>query len=88
MLRKKQKNSFMKKLSRIIYIVGLLGIHHLLSPQTAHAYLDPGTGSYLFQILIAGLLGGAFALKIFWRRIWLFFSRWFSKKGDDDRVNK
>ena len=40
---------------------------------TAHAYLDPGSGSYLFQILIAGLLGSAFLLKTFWRRIgaWL-----------------
>jgi len=78
----------MKKLSRIIYVAGFLGVHHLLSPQTAHAYFDPGTGSYLFQILIAGLLGGAFALKIFWKRIWLLFGHRFSKKGHDDYVNK
>ena len=78
----------MKMLRRVISVAGILGIHHLLNPQTAHAYLDPGTGSYLFQIFIAGLIGGAFALKIFWRRIWLFFSRLFSKKGNDDRVNK
>ncbi|OPZ84476.1 MAG: hypothetical protein BWY76_01829 [bacterium ADurb.Bin429] len=34
------------------------------SVQTAHAYyLDPGSGSYLFQIAIAGALGGFFALR-------------------------
>lgn len=32
-------------------------------PKPAHAYLDPSTGSYLFQFLIAGLLGGTFFLK-------------------------
>lgn len=26
-------------------------------------YLDPGTGSYLFQMLIAGLLAGGFVFK-------------------------
>jgi len=37
--------------------------------RDACAYIDPGTGSYIFQILIAGVLGGLFALKIFWKNI-------------------
>ncbi len=41
---------------------------------TAHAYVDPGTGSYLLQILIAGILGAAFALKLYWARIKNFLS--------------
>lgn len=41
----------------------------LAFPTDANAYLDPGTGSYLFQILIASLIGAAFAIKIFWKRI-------------------
>jgi hypothetical protein len=43
-------------------------------PQ-AHAYIDPGSGSFLFQILIGGLLGAAVAVKAFGRRIWAFFTR-------------
>lgn len=31
--------------------------------KQAHAYLDPGTGSYLFQFLIAGALGGTYFLR-------------------------
>jgi hypothetical protein len=46
----------------------------LLMTGTAHAYIDPGTGSYLLQILIASLLGAAFALKIYWARIKNFLS--------------
>ena len=32
-------------------------------------YLDPGSGSMLVQLLIAALMGAAFLLKTFWRRI-------------------
>lgn len=45
--------------------------------NNAHAYLDPGTGSYVLQTVIAGILGGLFTLKIWWRRIAAFFSRIF-----------
>lgn len=42
------------------------------------AYLDPGTGSYLLQLLIAGFAGAILSLKIFWKNIRDFFK--FSKK--------
>lgn len=35
----------------------------------AHAYVDPGSGSQILQILIAGLLGALYGLKVFWARI-------------------
>jgi hypothetical protein len=33
------------------------------------AYLDPGSGSFIIQIAIAALLGGAFMIKAFWHQI-------------------
>lgn len=33
------------------------------------AYLDPGAGSILLQSIIAGVLGGLFAIKLCWKRI-------------------
>lgn len=33
------------------------------------AYLDPGSGSYLLQLLIAGLFGGLFVIRASWDRI-------------------
>ena len=33
------------------------------------AYLDPGSGSFLLQILLAALLGAGIALRAFWGRI-------------------
>jgi hypothetical protein len=37
------------------------------------AYLDPGTGSYALQVLLAALFGGLFALKQSWSSLtnWL-----------------
>lgn len=33
------------------------------------AYVDPLSGSVILQVLAAGILGGAFAVKRFWRQI-------------------
>ena len=58
-----------------------------LNAQEAHAYLDPGTGSYVLQLLIAGVLGASFAIKMSWRRIKAFMAQRFAgrrTKGSDD----
>lgn len=38
-------------------------------------YLDPGSGSFLLQLLIGALMGGLLAVKIYWRKIKAFFKR-------------
>jgi hypothetical protein len=37
--------------------------------QTACAYIDPGTGSMIFQVLIASFVGLLFMLKVYWNRV-------------------
>lgn len=56
----------------------------LILPVDAHAYLDPGTGSYVLQMIIAGLLGAAFAVKMSWFRIKRFFTGLFSRNDRND----
>jgi len=41
-------------------------------------YLDPGTGSFIIQILLASLLGIGVALKVYWKKIIAFLKE--SKK--------
>lgn len=53
-------------------------------PLQAHAYLDPGTGSYIFQIALAALVGALFAVRLFWGRIKAFFRRLFSKGAEEE----
>ena len=52
----------------------------------ANAYIDPGTGSYIIQVVIAGTLATLFALKVYWARVKLFFSGLLSKKPKNDKT--
>lgn len=61
--------------------IALATITLMSVPQYAHAYLDPGTGSYVFQIVIASVLGAAFAIKTFWFRIKHFLGNLLSRKS-------
>ncbi len=51
----------------------------LFAPE---AYLDPGSGSYLLQILIATFVGGLFALRASWGKLGNFFRRRFNQGKD------
>ncbi len=51
----------------------LLTLYWLLFPPPTYAYIDPGTGSYVLQVVIAGLLGALVSLRIYWARIKAFF---------------
>jgi flagellar biosynthesis protein FliR len=62
----------------------LLVLSLLLLPSIAQAYLDPGTGSYVLQLLLGTLLGGLFALGLFWRRVLAFIKRIFKRGSGDD----
>ena len=53
---------------------------YFVLPATAHAYLDPGSGSYFFQLIVAGLFGAAFVIKLYWKKITSWLSRFFSRK--------
>lgn len=38
-------------------------------------YIDPGSGSFIIQILIGAAAGAGLAIATFWRRIKAFFTR-------------
>jgi hypothetical protein len=40
----------------------------------AYSYIDPGSGSYVIQVLITVFVGASVGIRIFWRRIKDFFS--------------
>ena len=57
----------------------------LLFPNSSEAYLDPGTGSYMLQMLLAGALGLMFTIKLYLGKIKSFFRGLLGKenKGDE-----
>ena len=75
--------------------VGALTLTLVAISPSAHAYLDPGTGSMLLQLLIAGVLGALFTIKMWWYRVKQSFARLMGKDvepppepaGTDDTVD-
>jgi hypothetical protein len=51
----------------------------ILLKSRAYAYIDPGSGSYLFQIMLASLIGAVFAVKTYWIKIKEFLRKFFHK---------
>lgn len=47
-------------------------------------YIDPGSGSYLLQMIIAAVLGVSFFFKNFWLTIKSFFTGKKSGKKEED----
>ena len=63
----------------MMQIIALIILFILFFEDKAFAYLDPGSGSYLFQIFLAVILSSLFAIKLFWRNILNFFKGLFKK---------
>jgi hypothetical protein len=61
-----------------IYFIAFLSAMCLLWPSSAHAYLDPATGSYVVQILIAMFVSIGVVLKRYWHQLASFLRRLFS----------
>ena len=66
------------------YIISMSVLILALASQNAYSYIDPGTGSYLFQILIATLIGAFFSIKIFGKKITTFIKDLFTKNDKDN----
>jgi hypothetical protein len=48
-------------------------------------YLDPGSGSFILQLILAALLGSLFILKGYWKKLVRFFQDLFSHDHNDEQ---
>ena len=55
--------------SRIVPFFLVLALVLVALPSAAYAYIDPGTGSFVIQGIIAAVVGAGVALRMFWGRI-------------------
>ena len=60
----------------------------LACPRDAQAYIDPGTGSYVLQIVIGFVLAALFSIKICWTKARHFFTGLFSKTSEENKPNE
>jgi len=59
----------------------------LVLPGHVHAYLDPGSGSLLVQVLIGAILGSLYYVRLHWDKLANFFVSLFKKNTDGKRKN-
>ncbi len=55
----------------------------ILVPTPALAYLDPGSGSFVIQGIIAVVVGAGFTVKMFWHRIKSLFTGKSTSEDED-----
>ena len=51
----------------ILFVIGL--------PNPAHAYIDPGSGSMMLQVLLGGAAAAIVGIRTFWSRLTGLFRR-------------
>ena len=74
--------------ARKLRVVGLLALLYVCWPQPhADAYLDPATGNYVLQMIVAAVLGAAFTLRTFWTRMTASLKQLLSQKKDPPPAN-
>jgi hypothetical protein len=61
----------------------LAAVATLLGSRSAWAYLDPGTGSMMLQLLLGGIAGAMVLGKLYWHRFRGFLTSRFSGKPRD-----
>lgn len=73
-----------KKYSLAISFSAILLGFYFLTTADAFSYIDPGTGSYIIQIVIASVLAVGTLSKIYWSRLKGLFASFFVKQSNDE----
>ena len=65
-------------------VVLFLLVSGVLMPRAAFAYLDPGTGSLLIQMIIGAIAGSLYMLKSYWHEAKSFVKNIFVRNATDE----
>ena len=57
-------------------------IYLFLTVSSAHAYLDPGTGSIILQAILGAIAAGLTFFTNFWQKVKNFLKKFFKKKDN------
>lgn len=72
--------SFRQLMTRGLFLIFFL----LVFLKDIYAYIDPGTGSYVLQLLIAAFVAASFMVRLFWKKIKMFFARLFKRDSGNE----
>ena len=78
------REQYVHRFGSFILIVLFLS---LIAPSAAYAYLDPGSGSMLLQLVLGGLAGLAVIAKLYWHRLLGLFGMNAQQEESDSETN-
>ena len=53
----------------ILALISVISLLHIFTISDAYAYIDPGSGSLIIQIIIGALVGAGITIKIYWYKL-------------------
>ena len=80
--------SYIKSSKKYIKIIFISWIAILWFSSPAYAYINPGVGSILIQMLLGGLVGLVIVLKLYWAQVKKIFQNPFSKNRGQGNKDK
>lgn len=73
----------------VLGLVGVQAVRLVSGPAAGRRYIDPGSGSFAIQIIIAAVLGGLLTARLWLRHAWWrLIGRWRSTKTDQGSSTK
>jgi len=66
---------------RLAVFVGMLLFVSSVAGGELQAYLDPGTGSVVMQVVLGGIVGGLAFARLYWRKVKAFV---FRQRGSEE----
>jgi len=67
-------------------LLSIIQITDHVTSNVVMAYFDPGSGSFIFQLIIAALAGILFTLRRYWSNVVNWIKR--QPRGDDSETNE
>jgi len=74
------------KVILILFSLTCLSLFSEFSFVNAFAYIDPGSGSVIIQMVVGALVGVGIAVKVFWVKIKLKLLPSLKKNNTDDEI--
>ena len=73
-----------RRMSAWAWIVVVAAAFQIVLTREAQAYIDPGSVSFMFQSLVAAVLGGLLVVRHYWTRITAKIGGWLSPEDEDE----
>lgn len=67
----------------ILYVI----LINIVYSNIAYAYLDPGTGSMILQVIVGGIAAFFASVLFYFRKFKIFFRNFFNKEKKKDKEN-